>query len=323
MTQPFNILLVAHGGRLQYEALLLVASLRAMAPGFPGRVIVAEPRGGAWSGGGIASDIRAELQHLGAEVVPFAPQLFGDSYPQGNKIEALATLPEGGPFLFLDSDTLITGDLSDLPVARPTASMRREGTWPVPDLYWPGYAGVWRSLYDKFGLDFDSSLDLSQPDEHWERYLYFNAGWFCGPDPAEFGARFSHYARDIRNDPPEALVIQPLTPWLDQIALPLVIHSFGGGRPGEDMAGMDGALTCHYRLLPLLYARENDRVVEVLEQVAAPNRLKKLLKQHEPFKRMIYQGRGHKARALFDRTDLPRREQKIRNILKRNGFWMR
>ena len=65
-------------------------------------------------------------------------------------------------------------------------------------------------------------------------------------------------------------------------------------------------------MIPLLYARESDRVVEVLEEVAAPNRIKKVLKGHEPFKRMIYQGRGHKVRALFDRDDLPRKEQAIR-----------
>ena len=35
-----------------------------------------------------------------------------------------------------------------------------------------------------------ASLDLEQPDEHWERYLYFNAGWFFGADPALFAQRF-------------------------------------------------------------------------------------------------------------------------------------
>jgi hypothetical protein len=38
---------------------------------------------------------------------------------------------------------------------------------------------------------------------------------------------------------------------------------------------------------------------------------------------MIYQRRGHKARALFDRERLPRREQAIRNRLKREGYWLR
>jgi hypothetical protein len=40
-------------------------------------------------------------------------------------------------------------------------------------------------------------------------------------------------------------------------------------------------------------------------------------------KRMIYHGKGHEARALFDRSNLPRREQAIRNVLKREKLWMR
>ena len=38
---------------------------------------------------------------------------------------------------------------------------------------------------------------------------------------------------------------------------------------------------------------------------------------------MVYQGRGEKVRALFDRDALPRREQMIRNQIKKAGFWMR
>ena len=102
-----------------------------------------------------------------------------------------------------------------------------------------------------------------------------------------------------------------------------MIHSFGGGRPGPELDGLDGEVTCHWRVLSLLYAREADRAVEVLETVAAPNRIKKVLKDHEPFKRLVYQGRGRKARALFDRQNLPRREQAIRNRLKSEGYWMR
>ena len=86
---------------------------------------------------------------------------------------------------------------------------------------------------------------------------------------------------------------------------------------------MDGDITCHYRALPLLYARERDHVVDVLEAVTAPNKIKKVLKAYDPFKRMIFQGRGQKVRALFDRNNLPRRERAIRNQIKREGFWMR
>lgn len=323
----FTLLAVIQDGRLAYEAVLLLASLRARAPGFSGRVIFAEPQPGLlWPQDPRVSDpaVRAFLAENGAEILPFTSKLFGASYPHGNKIEALAEMPSG-PFLFLDTDTLILGALDRVPFdfARPSASMRREGTWPRIELYGPGYAAIWGALYRRFDLDFASSLDLGQPDEYWQRYLYFNAGWFFGPDTRAFGLKFSNIAREIRDFPPKELVLQEMNPWLDQVALPLVIHALGGGRPGPELSGLDGAVTCHYRTLPLLYARESDAVVAALEEVAAPNPVKKVLKPYEPFRRFLYQGKGAEARALFDRADLPAREQAIRNRLKAAGLWTR
>lgn len=326
-SRPFNIMIIGQGGRLQFEAVLFMAALRAHCPGFPGQVFVAEPQPGPrWSQDPrMRDDIKAVLSDMGARIVPFESVHFGQSYPHGNKIEGLAALPPEQPFMFFDTDTLITGDLAAVPFdfARPAASMKRTGTWPVEELYWPGYTAIWKSLYDRFGLDFDSSLDMSQPDEHWERYLYFNAGWFFGADPAVFGRLFTEYAVSVRDNPTDEMVIQPLDPWLDQIVLPLVIHALGGGRPGPELAGLDGDVTCHYRMLPLFYARESDATVAALEQVTAPNKVKKWLKQYDPFKRMIYQGRGQKLRALFDRDNLPRHEEALRNQIKAAGFWMR
>jgi threonyl-tRNA synthetase len=56
--------------------------------------------------------------------------------------------------VFFDTDTLILQDITTVPFdfPRPSASMRREGTWPVEELYWPGYSRTWKSLYDRFGL---------------------------------------------------------------------------------------------------------------------------------------------------------------------------
>ncbi len=324
----FNIVIVGQSGRLQYEALLFVASLRQCAPAFKGRVLVAEPQPGPlWSSDPRINkpDVRDSLAALGAQIIPFESRHFGGFYPYGNKIEALFALPADEPFVFFDSDTLITGEISDVPFdfARPSASLRRTGTWPQPELYGPGYTNIWKSLYDKFGLDFQSSLDLSQPDEFWARYLYFNAGYFYYRCPHLFGQRFLDYALAIRDDPPPELVCQSLDPWLDQVALPLVIHALGGGRDALPAGFLDGSVSCHYRLFPMLYARESDAVVQVLETVSAPNKIKKVLKGSDPIKRMVYQGRGQKVRALFDRNNLPRREQAIRNRIKSEGFWMR
>ncbi len=327
-TPPFNILIVAQAGRLSYEAVIFAASLRANSPNFQGRLFVAEPLPGPlWERDPRISDqaLRDLLEGFGAEFVQFESKAFGQSYPYGNKIEALSVLPEGEPFVFFDTDTIVTADLTDVPFDfdRPCASRRVEGTWPTLELYGPGYTQIWKSLYDKFDLEFESTLDLAQPDEYWRRYLYFNAGFFYYKCPKLFGDLFLKYALDIRDAPPPELLCQNMDPWLDQVALPLVIHALGGGRDALPAGHLDGGTTCHYRLLPLLYARESDAVVEALETATAHNKIKKVLKQYEPIKRMIYQGRGAKVRALFDRDHLPRREQMIRNKIKRNGFWMR
>ncbi len=322
----FNILAIGQSGRLEYEAMLLAASLRHSDPGFVGTLFIGEPQpGGKWPGDPRMSNrTRGLLTDLGAQILPFEAHFFGGDYPNGNKIEALAALPDA-PFLFLDTDTLITGPLSAVPFdfTKPSASMRRENTWPNIELYGPSLAQTWKSLYDRFDLDFDSSLDLAQPDDYWQRFLYFNAGWFFHESPRAFGNRFLAWAKSIRDNPPQELICQELYPWLDQITLPLVIHSFSGSRPGPELAPLDGTATCHYRFLPLLYAQESDHAVAVLEEVAKDKTIRPVLRDWGAIKALVYQNRGHKIRALFDRNHLPPREQAIRRVLKREDLWMR
>jgi hypothetical protein len=323
----FNIVAIGQAGRLSYEAILLAASLRLTNPDFSGRLLIGMPqKGPLWPEDPEITDpaLLALLAELGAEILPFPSRHFGAAYPYGNKIEVLAHLPDE-PFLFLDTDTLVTGPLSALrfDFDRPSASMRRENTWPQEELYGPTVSEVWQSLYDRFGLDFAASQDISHPVNYWQRYLYFNAGWFFHRSPRRFGETFLRMALDIRANPPAAVALQPLNPWLDQVALPLTIHALNGGRPGPELSGLDGEVTCHWRILPLLYARESDHVVKVLEQVASPKAVKAVLKGYGPIKKMIYQGQGAKVRALFDRANLPRKEQAIRNTIKREGLWVR
>lgn len=131
-------------------------------------------------------------------------------------------------------------------------------------------------------------------------------GWFFHQSPRAFGNRFLAWAKDIRDNPPAELVCQELYPWLDQISLPLVIHSFGGTRPGPDLSPLDGSATCHYRTLPLLYARGSDQAVEVLESLAVDPELRPVLLRHwGAFRRMVIQGEGAKARALLTATTSP------------------
>ena len=324
----FNILIIGQSGRLQYEAIMFLASLRQSAPDYKGQVFVAVPQHTErWNSNPTITDpeIRALIKTLGGTISSFENTHFGEDYPYGNKIEALSVVPEGEPFVFFDTDTLITGAIDSVPFdfERPSASSNVDGTWPVIEFYGPGYTATWKSLYDKFKLDFESSLDLSQPDESWRRYLYFNAGYFYYKCPKIFGEQFLNCALAIRDDGPKENICQSLDPWLDQVALPLVIHSFGGGRDALEAGHLDGTISCHYRLLPLLFARKSDLAITTLETAIAPNKIRKIVKAYEPIRRMVYQKRGAKVRALFDQNNLPRKEQQIRNTLKRAGLWMR
>ena len=102
-----------------------------------------------------------------------------------------------------------------------------------------------------------------------------------------------------------------------------MIHGLGGGRDALPSGFLDGTHSCHYRLMPLLFARESDHVVDTLREVAAPNKIKKVLKEYTPFKRMIYQKRGLRVREMFDRDNLLRKERQIRNRIKSVGLWER
>jgi hypothetical protein len=110
-TKGFNVVCIVQDGRLAYEALVFAASFRATNPGFSGRLIMAEPQPGPlWKGEvRVQPAVRTLLEGLGAEILPFDNRAFGQSYPYGNKIEVLTSLPEDAPFVFFDTDTLFTG----------------------------------------------------------------------------------------------------------------------------------------------------------------------------------------------------------------------
>jgi hypothetical protein len=145
-TTSFNIMIVGQSGRLEHEALLFAASLRQSTPDFAGSLYVANPQPGPlWDHDPrMSQPIKDALIALGATITPFTCVHFGQSYPHGNKIEALAVLPAGKPFVFFDTDTLISGDLSKVAFdfSRPSASMNRTATWPMIELYWPGYTAI-------------------------------------------------------------------------------------------------------------------------------------------------------------------------------------
>ena len=102
----------------------------------------------------------------------------------------------------------------------------------------------------------------------------------------------------------------------------LVIHGLGGGRDALPSGFLDGT---HLSLSPdaaVVRARKRP-CGRHPARGCSPNKIKKVLKEYTPFKRMIYQKRGQKVRDMFDRDNLPRKERQIRNRIKSAGLWER
>ena len=78
----------------------------------------------------------------------------------------------------------------------------------------------------------------------------------------------------------------------------------GGERPAP-RDGLDGSHSCHIPRVPLAYAAQDQRVIDVLEQVhRATQQDQEGLKAYEPdASGMIYQGKGAKARACSTRAN--------------------
>ena len=77
----YNILIIGQSGRLQYEAIMFLASLRQSAPDFNGQVFVAEPQHNErWTQNPAITDpdIRALIKALGGKITPFENKNFGE-----------------------------------------------------------------------------------------------------------------------------------------------------------------------------------------------------------------------------------------------------
>ena len=122
------------------------------------------------------------------------------------KIEALEAFRLGKPFIFFDSDTLITGNLAEVPFDfnRPSGSLRHEATRPKVIVGGPDCQTIWKSLYDHFGLNFATSLNPKHAMSNCRHYLYFSAGFFYYQYPKIFGQLFADMRLKSANAAPES-----------------------------------------------------------------------------------------------------------------------
>jgi hypothetical protein len=234
---------VCEPGRLEAQAVVLAASLRAQHPDLD--LVAAVPRAPADATSRVLSDLRVRIEPI---VNPVA-----DDYPIGHKVAALGAGQPRGLRLFLDTDTLCVRPLDwhvlrTHPFAAKSADMATFGDTPT-----------WQRLYQRFGLELPPQTMAASVSEVL-MHPYFNAGMIATTGAADLAPEWARICRaiDAMQD------INPRRPWLDQIALPIAVARLGLAWRSLDEAwnypahmkplGADAAIV-HYHQ-PAVVARE-------------------------------------------------------------------
>lgn len=204
--QPCSISFVCEPGRLEAQAVLLAASLRALHPQLNLVAAVPAPLPPLTVQALATLDVRQE-----AITNPVA-----DDYRIGNKVAALGVGDVRGLRVFLDSDMLCLRALDfrvlcSHPLAVKPADMATFGS-----------EALWQRLYERFGLTPPQQRVVASIGGQL-MYPYFNAGMVATTQAAEVAPLWAQTCRaiDAMQD------VNPRRPWLDQIALPLTAAQLG------------------------------------------------------------------------------------------------
>jgi hypothetical protein len=252
-----NVVLIAQRGRIGYQALLSVASIRAHHPANEIRMFVCIPRNSKlWKRdpGVDDADLMNAFHQYDCETVFIDNSDFGSDYPHGNKFYAILSLPPEHPFMFLDSDTIVTGRLSlaDFDFAQPRLKIANPN-WPVLGNSPYTVAEIWSSLYEFFGLDPAEYVDSNCDVNSHRCYPYYQANAMYFAEAGRFGSMMLEMAKQLWSQQPEPVQTQPLKPWLDQVVLPLVLAKLGvPRRSGRDPIH---SLVIHYEMPMFLMVR--------------------------------------------------------------------
>ncbi len=284
----FNIYFIAQNGRLEFEALLLVLSLRKCSDLKDVKVFACTPiNSDLWK---TDPDMRNSriggiLKDLDVQVVPFENERFGISYPHSNKMYALSALPSDEPFVFFDTDHVFFGDVTqtNADFSAPTARFAAK-SWPRGQGSARRRAEIWNALYAKFGLDTDGWYRAECDVNDAMHYPYFNGGCFFHDNAGQFFELYRRFMHDLHQAPPKELQGLSLFPNLDQICLPLVLNAVGGKSTllrGDFCFAQVGS---HYFELPKLFQSYNAEALKVAREVIQDDGYADVFMQNSQFK---------------------------------------
>ncbi len=210
--------LVTQRGRLEAEAVLLTASLVTHGKIDPQNITVCYPiDNDLWRGNPTPREgTLAILRSLGATLVPFDNSHFGSTYPQANKIYAVAAM-NADYVTFLDTDIFCANPLEFFQESECFVAKSASKTFPNPKSKTDPQR-VWHSVYELLNLDAEAHLALP----------YYNAGVIGIKNPKEFGQTWLKAAITIYESKLQILEDQRTLPYLDQIALPVALRLVEG-----------------------------------------------------------------------------------------------
>jgi hypothetical protein len=141
-----------------------------------------------------------------------------DSYKVGNKLNAFNIDAQTDTILWLDTDTLVLNDFSDLLVDRRVDFRARAAgiQWPFAFSKKSGER-TWEGLYAEFGLKMPTRRIVSV-ETNRQMVPYFNAGVILCSSHARLSELWIRVARRLME-----MKVPHLYPWLDQIALPVAL----------------------------------------------------------------------------------------------------
>lgn len=220
MTEPAqSILFVVDGKTLEAMSLVLVASIaRHHDTKNAVRVVAYAPASAQLNPATLALYAACHVQ---VDPLPSAEGLWKRPYPHGNKLLAMAQPRPSQRSIFLDTDIVLQGPITDLAPASPDEVLAVPEGKPT----WGKTGDAWERAYRFFGLQLPSRRVTLTRGRRRAFLPYFNAGFVAFSDQAlddqgrSFGQLWLDFARRFDWDCPVA----NKRPWLDQITLPLVM----------------------------------------------------------------------------------------------------
>lgn len=281
-----TFIFIVQRGRLEREAILLVASALRNGRVPPRRLLACYPEPGPmWSADPRPTERTLDyLKSRGVRTRSFVNTDFGERYPHSNKMYALMSCREDFVF-FIDTDTFFIRPLPKLSRLSRRKYHLRSGGSTFPNrrsAYEPD--AMWEALYAMFG----THGVRPRSRRRVRRYPYYNAGAMGVPDPKRFARVYLDTAIRIESDPPVEIEGQALLPWLDQIALPITLRRLDATvekiKEGVNFTGTgDHVSLWHYHFLPRLMFEGPDAFGEAVTDVLGDPAVRDVLRDDPIF----------------------------------------